>query len=289
MQFILGVLNNGGGFYSTEMYFHEARMMGAQLEAPCVNHSNNLSGLEGENTIYMGFYLVRDLEQKTALDLVKERQFGGEYKSLSDFIHRLPISVEQLSLLIRAGAFRFTKKTKQELLWELYRILGNKKKTSINRSLFQESERKFQIPSLDELHNEDAFDQMELFGFPLCSPFDLLAKIPDGIVRANEIIKFLGKNIKVVGYLVTVKNTKTTDGKLMQFGTFVDRFGDWIDTVHFPPVVGRFPFRGKGCYLLVGKVVEEFGYATIEVCEMTKLDYVLRDDNKVAIKIRLNA
>ncbi len=289
MQFILGVLNNGGGFYSTEMYFHEARMMGAQLEAPCVNYSNNLSVLVGEKTIYMGFYLVRDLEQKTALALVKERKVGGDYKSLSDFIHRLPISVEQLRLLIRAGAFRFTKKSKQELLWESYRILGNKKKASINRSLFQEGGREFQIPNLDELQYEDAFDQMELFGFSLCSPFDLLANIPNGIVSANEIMNHLGKNIRVLGYLVTVKNTKTTDGKLMQFGTFVDRFGDWIDTVHFPPVVGRFPFRGKGCYLLVGKVVEEFGYATIEVCEMTKLDYVLRDDNKVVIKRRLKS
>jgi DNA polymerase-3 subunit alpha len=75
---------------------------------------------------------------------------------------------------------------------------------------------------------------------------------------------------------VTVKNTKTTNGKLMQFGTFVDREGGWIDTVHFPPVVSRMPFRGKGCYLIAGKVVEEFGYATIEVGSMQRLDYIDR-------------
>jgi len=86
----------------------------------------------------------------------------------------------------------------------------------------------------------------------------------------------LNKYIAIVGYLVTVKNTRTTKGQLMQFGTFVDEEGSWIDTVHFPPTVSQYPFRGKGCYLMKGKVVEEFGYATIEVSSMERLEYAER-------------
>ncbi|MDB4163396.1 hypothetical protein N9602_05955, partial [Saprospiraceae bacterium] len=75
-------------------------------------------------------------------------------------------------------------------------------------------------------------------------------------------------------YLISIKNTSTTNQKRMQFGSFLDYEGEWIDTVHFPPVVDRNPFRGKGIYLLTGKVVEEFGFYTIEMIKMERLAYV---------------
>jgi len=277
MEFIIGVLNNGGGFYSTEMYLHEARMLGAKVEAPCVNKSNLLSVLEGENTIYIGFYLVRDLEEKVVLAFLEERNKGGSYKSLEDFVNRCEISKEQLVILVRIGAFRFSGKSKQELMWEVHRLLGGAKKTKVDFQLFPIQGRKYKMPKLDELNFEDAFDQMELLGFPLCSPFALLKEELPSSLLAKNLLKFLGKRIGIVGYLVTVKNTRTITKKLMQFGTFVDCEGGWIDTVHFPPVVSQLPFRGKGCYWIEGKVVEEFGYATIEVDNMQRLDYVNRE------------
>jgi hypothetical protein len=45
---------------------------------------------------------------------------------------------------------------------------------------------------------------------------------------------------------VTTKNTNRQMENVMFFGTFLDRDGDFIDTVHFPPVATKFPFRGKG-------------------------------------------
>jgi DNA polymerase-3 subunit alpha len=58
----------------------------------------------------------------------------------------------------------------------------------------------------------------------------------------------------------------------MYFGTFLDRNGDYIDTVHFPPVARKYPFRGRGVYQLIGKVMEEFDCISIEVNSMKKLD-----------------
>jgi len=60
----------------------------------------------------------------------------------------------------------------------------------------------------------------------------------------------------------------------MYFGTFLDREGDFIDTVHFPPVATKFPFRGNGIYSITGKVLEEFDCITIEVSTMYKLAVV---------------
>ena len=277
MEFIVGVLNNGGGFYSSEMYFHEARMLGAQLEAPCINNSSLMSVLKGGNNIFIGFYLVHELEKKTVQLFLQERQAYGSFKSLVDFINRCAISVEQLSILLRVGAFRFTKQSKQELLWEMYRLLGKIKKLRPEVNLFQMEQdaaaSKMRLPQLDYLRFEEAYDQMELLGFSLCSPFDLLKEEFLCKTKAQDILNYLNKQVSIVGYLVTVKNTRTSKGQLMQFGTFVDYEGEWIDTVHFPSTVSQYPFRGRGCYLISGKVVEEFGYATIEVSKMERLEY----------------
>lgn len=284
MEFIVGVINNGGGFYSRELYFHEAQKLGAQVEAPCVNHSSQLSQLYGENVIYMGFHMVKDLEIRTIEEIERQRQANGDFLDLSDFIERCSVSLEQLSLLIRVHAFRFTGNTKAELLWEMYKLLGHHKRTAPTQQLFRVQRPSYRLPTLDVHRYEDAYDEMELLGFSLCSPFKLLKNQAYSKMTAAQLMSHLGRKVSVVGYLVTVKNTKTSNGKLMQFGTFLDHQGDWIDTVHFPPVVGVFPFRGKGCYSIVGKVVEEFGYATIEVERMDRLDYVDRDDNHVPQK-----
>jgi len=84
-------------------------------------------------------------------------------------------------------------------------------------------------------------------------------------------MKKLHQKVEMVGYLVTTKDTSTKDGKRMHFGTFYDQRGKVFDTVNFPPVAKRFPFRGRGFYRLTGKVVEDFGYPMIEVDWMDKL------------------
>ena len=43
MEFMVAVINNFGGFYSRELYFHELKKTGALIHAPCVNESNNLT------------------------------------------------------------------------------------------------------------------------------------------------------------------------------------------------------------------------------------------------------
>jgi DNA polymerase-3 subunit alpha len=62
----------------------------------------------------------------------------------------------------------------------------------------------------------------------------------------------------------------------MHFGTFYDQEGVVFDTVHFPDIARRFPFRGRGFYAIRGKVVEDFGVAMIEVTWMDKLPLINR-------------
>ena len=87
-----------------------------------------------------------------------------------------------------------------------------------------------------------------------------------------------GKSIRIVGNLITIKNTRTSKGDYMYFGTFLDLDGEWLDTVHFPPVAKRYPFKGKGCYLLQGKTLEEFGFMTLQVSAMWRLENKSMED-----------
>ncbi len=88
---------------------------------------------------------------------------------------------------------------------------------------------------------------------------------------AGDLPGLVQKKVVIYGYYVTAKNTSTHKGERMHFGTFLDRKGDFIDTVHFPPVAQRYPFRGRGVYRLSGKVMEEFDAISIEIDRMEKL------------------
>ncbi len=81
----------------------------------------------------------------------------------------------------------------------------------------------------------------------------------------------MGQTLRMVGQLVTIKRVLTVKKDWMAFGTFLDHNGEFFDTTHFGPSLKAYPFKGHGVYLLKGKVVEEFGYATMEIEKMAKL------------------
>lgn len=171
----------------------------------------------------------------------------------------------------------------------------------INR-LFNEPIPEFHLPQLQHHYLDDALDEMELLGFTMCNPFEL---VEDGMVRedtnhggessnavqvsdttiadsstrpvnkkyipASDMPAHLGKTITMLGYLITWKPVHTIKRELMYFGTFIDAHGDWLDTVHFPDSVKRFPLQGKGFYRMTGVVVEEFGVYNLDVHHLEKL------------------
>ncbi|MBK5285424.1 MAG: DNA polymerase III subunit alpha [Bacteroidia bacterium] len=289
LEFIVAVLNNGGGFYAAEFYVHEARMCGGKIHAHDINLSMHETTIYGKD-IYLGYNMLHELETKTSLAILEERISNGNFSSLENFMKRVSISVEQLRILIRIGAFRFTGRSKKQLLWDVHSILGAEKKTKRAKELFETDRKKFHLPKLHHTWLDDAWDEMEILGFPLRSPFELIAPPPTPpqrgrelgsyIKNAGELKNYFGKIILIIGYSVTRKRTRTKKGEEMCFGTFLDQNGNWIDTTHFPNVLKQFPFTGRGCYIIKGKVVEEFGFYSLDVTEMKRLDYKMRDDIK---------
>lgn len=277
LEYMVATLNNGGGFYRMELYIHEARMHGATIVPPCVNNSTKLCTIQ-DTTIYLGFAIIAELENSIIDTFLNERKLNGPYADLYEFIKRVPLSIDQLVILIRCGAFRFTGKNKKELLWEAYMLMNPVKKTTSIENLFDIVPTKYTLPQLYNSWLDDAFDEIELLGFPLCSPFKLVSTALPPHLKADELHAHIGETVDIVGYLVHVKTVYTVKKERMHFGTFIDLDGHWIDTVHFPPSAKAWPFQGPGCYHIKGKVTEEFDYMAVEVSESHRLSILNRDN-----------
>jgi DNA polymerase-3 subunit alpha len=297
LEFITGVINNFGGFYSSWVYFNEAKVSGANLHVPCVNRSEYKTCIRGKD-IFLGFIHVTGLEAgvgKAVTDLRYEmydlRMEEKPYADLDDFIQRVPVTLDQLIILIRVGAFRFTGKPKASLLWEAHVLLGKHSEMAKSRngetgqtdaegsvvnfqfSIFNSIPvKKFILPELEQNLIADVYDEIELLGFPVTySYFDLLATKFRGDILAHEMTSYVGKTIRMLGLLVTIKYVRTIKREWMHFGTFIDVNGRFFDTVHFPKAVTSYPFRGEGVYLVKGKIVEEFGFPSMTVEKMAKM------------------
>ena len=274
LEFIVAVINNFGGFYGTRIYVNEARKMGGIIHLPCVNKSIYTTMLFGKD-IYLGFIHIKSLGEAISYTIVLERESGGNYQSLEDFKSRTNISLEQLVILIRIDAFRFIGQDKRELLWEAHMLYNpsDLKRKDVSLSMFNEPLVKWKLPTLTRNKIEDAYDEIELLEFPVTlTEFDLLKTKSRGDCLSKDLTKHIGKKLRMMGSFVTQKTVRTSNSKLMAFGTFLDVDGDYFDTTHFPQSLKEFPFKGWGVYLVLGKVVEEFGVPSIEVEKMAKLD-----------------
>ena len=196
LEFMVAVANNFGGFYHTEFYLHEAKRAGAVIEAPCVDRSGELctlyatgpwplaSGRSDDRpeassprlkaSIYLGLRNIRSLDSATVERILTDRRRHGPFADLPDLLRRVSIGVEQARMLIRVGAFRFTGKSKPELLWDLTLLHPGAKAIERSVDLFITKTPQTKLPELQHFDLSDAYDELELLGFPLCDPFLLV-------------------------------------------------------------------------------------------------------------------
>ncbi len=334
LEFLVAVANNFGGFYSTEFYLHEAKRHGAVIEAPCVNRSGELcvlrgsddqmirrsddqkmelaGGAEGDRSsctvdpwgrrdrcfIFIGLANIKSLTAETVQLILHQRERHGPFAGLEDLLRRVPLPLEQARILIRTGALRFTGRSKPQLLWDLALLHAAKAQVPAMADLFIA---KVEEPALPELHHyplSDAYDELELLGFPLCDPFALVEEATSFGLRAmsrepraahgpqltargswpttilaREMPAHIGKRVAMLGYMVHVKSTTTHHGERMTFGSFIDTAGDLWDSTQFPAVAARYPFRGRGVYRLTGIVEEEYGHCALRTQSVEKLPW----------------
>lgn len=273
IEFMVSAINNGGGFYRTEVYVHEARMSGANILNPCVNMGEYKTTVYGKD-VYLGLMHIESLDSKTAQLIPEERKKNGEFRTLEDFVKRIPIGIETLQTLIFIGAFRFTGQQKHELLIQARFLLSGFKPNNNQLTLIEEPQKNYSLPKVERHPLEDSFDEIEILGFPISSnPFDLLQTKYRGSVMAKDLTKYHKKQVKMLAYLISRKHVPTKRGTMF-FGTWIDAEGEYFDTAHFPDNLTQYPFQGGGCYLLLGTVEVDFHFPTITILKMAKMPFI---------------
>ena len=140
-------------------------------------------------------------------------------------------------------------------------------------ALFSDEPLQFSLPELKDDPLDDLYDKIEILGFTLSNPFELVDDNTDQYVTAKDVKNYLGKSVTTLAYFIAHKHVITKNDDAMYFGTFIDKDLDWIDTVHFPDVAKKYPINNSGFYRITGKVVEDFGVYSIEVAKMFKVGY----------------
>jgi DNA polymerase-3 subunit alpha len=273
MEFMVAVINNFGGFYSTELYFMELLKTGCRIHPPCVNHSDQYTNIK-DGEAFTGLVHVKGLQQKLVETILEDRRVRGPFGGLYQFIERVNPGLEQLNKLISAGSFGFTGHSKKKLLWD-GDLLQKKNQAALNRTaaLFEEPPAALDLPDMQDERLDDLHDQIELLNFTLSNPFEIVNDDAGKYVRACELTKHLGRTVTMLAYFIARKHVVTKTNKEMFFGTFLDPELNWIDTVHFPESAKRYPLHTAGFYRITGKVVADFGVYSLEARTMAEVGY----------------
>ena len=128
-EYYVALFNNQPmGFYSLDALSRDAQRQGVQILLPNINLSQ--TKCIPENTdLRIGLSLVKDWGIETAIMVIAEREKYGPFKSLSEFLRRMPESLSRKAIenLILVGGFENFGLTRRELLWQLGLWLGPKK------------------------------------------------------------------------------------------------------------------------------------------------------------------
>jgi error-prone DNA polymerase len=257
-EFIAAVISNQGGFYSTFAYLSEARRMGLTILPPDVN-AGAWAYTGSGRTIRMGLMQVKTLPETLGTRIMEERNTDGPFRSFQDFLARVQPERAHARALIKAGCCDSIagELTRPALLWRLY--AGRKAISGLP------------IPE-DYSKAQKIAHETEAFGFVVsCHPLHLYRAQFDTLrpIAGSDMASYVGRQITMIGWLITEKFAETKDGLPMEFATFEDETALYDATI-FPEVYRRCchllsPDRP---YVLRGLVEKSFGVVTLTVTDL---------------------
>ena len=104
--YMAGVLEHKPGFYPTHTLLEEARILGVQVLAPCLQRSGvkySLEKFDDKDAIRVPLTQIQDVAVESARLIVLERMLGS-FASLDDAVLRLDLARDEWENLARAGA-----------------------------------------------------------------------------------------------------------------------------------------------------------------------------------------
>ena len=250
--------------------------MGLAIHQPDVNQSAlRYTGKEG--VVRVGLSAIRRLRAETMIAIVREREAGGPYADLEDFVHRVDLSQPDAGALAASGALDSISggRSRREQLWDMALCRFPEPTRDAAPRLFTGpiigAGRSLKRASrIDILKNE----YLSL-GF-ICGahPMVLWEKSIASVKRkrAVDLPRLVGREATLVGWLVTRKEVLTAKGEPMEFVSFEDE-SDIFETVLFPRAYLAFSdeLDEPRPFLIRGKVEDDNGAVSVTVRHVENL------------------
>ena len=261
----------------------ECKKMGIQILPPDINESfRNFSVVPKENKIRFGLLTIKNVGHNVVDAIIKDREKGGTFKSIQDFISRIDskdLNKKSLESLIKTGAFdQFEERNK--LLSNLEKLLEHNReirraKNQGQKSLFGEghsfnSNSNFVLSEASPLSQAEKLTwEKELLGlFVTSHPLEGFKKVFENVSPLSKVSKGLaGRFIKTGGVISKIKKVITKMGKPMLFINLEDQH-DRIEVIAFPRVIEKNPtiFQENKIVLISGRIDNRGGTPKI-ICE----------------------
>jgi DNA polymerase-3 subunit alpha len=244
---------------------------------------------------------LRGLSAETLAALVAERSpgRGGPYRSLEDFLQRVPAGRRETENLILAGAFDGFGLTQPELLFHfdgIYASVSSRAARGAPLLGAGEGRRARDLhPGLrDSTLMERCENEKRLFKYMISGdPLEVLDMHPAarGSVPAADIGRHAGRRVKVFGHYVTERSHEVArSGKLMRFLTLEDRSGT-VDVIFWPDMLQKWEeeLLDGSPFEVWGKVTEEWDTFSLEADRVVPHVYLPHVVNFEIASARLRA
>jgi error-prone DNA polymerase len=117
-EFYACLLNNQPmGFYSSATLIRDAKRRGIRVRPVCIKRSSWRCTVERDNSIRLGFTVVRGLSKSRGEAMIKERD-RQPFASIPDLKRRVPLNRDELRILAELGALNALTSHRRTAQWE---------------------------------------------------------------------------------------------------------------------------------------------------------------------------
>ena len=285
------VIDNSG---KVSEYIYTCRQMGIEILPPDINKGVGNFSVDGGKIRY-GLAAIKSIGRPVIQSIIEERERGGEFKNLKDFIERLSgkeVNKRTIESFIKSGAFDSLGGTRKQFMVIYLQVLdqvSQEKKYSMTgqMSLFdivsddQKAEFDIQLPNVGEYEKETkfAFEKevigVYLSGHPLEEYEEKWKKNISRTTLDFQLDEETGRTKvhdgarETVGGMITAKTIKyTKNNKVMAFLTLEDLAGS-VEVIVFPRDYEKNQqyLNEESKVFIRGRVSEEDDAASKLICE----------------------
>lgn len=268
-KFILANLNIfGKAQVKCREYLLEALKFHLKLHKPLINKSSNLFIIKGVN-ILLPFNQIVGITEEFANAIYEEREKNGEYKSIFDFVRRIPIKFvtqNNLEKLINGDVFRTFGYNKKTLISNVDQIMNY---SQIANGLTEnEVAEPYLIIDKDYSEKELRLIEKEIYGFYISNHPSSMYQ--DKVVKIENASKYFDKSVNMVLVVEKIDTFKTRKQETMASIIASDETGE-IELVIFPRNITLINNLDTGDIILVkGTIGKRYNDYQILVNSITK-------------------